>query len=194
MSLKPKKASYGFLRNSFMVRRYHTVAHVHKEETVGHHTANVLGILFHLYDDHPPLYLIRHVLHHDAMELATGDVPATSKWAFPDLAAALKKAEAEVAERQGLTIHILTPEEEAIVKFADVMDLCFKSVEELAAGNDVFSHVLANGMSVVRALLENALKNHQQAHTMYAILKSNKYVQIEAFDAPTLSEFGITAH
>jgi 5'-deoxynucleotidase YfbR-like HD superfamily hydrolase len=92
-----QKTDYGYLREAFMVRRYHTTGHVSRDETVGHHTANVMAILFYLYDDGPPLLLLKAALHHDATELATGDIPATAKWAHPGLAEALLKAEKEVA-------------------------------------------------------------------------------------------------
>lgn len=177
----PKKrvADYGYLREAFMVRRYHTVGHVHMEERVGHHTANVIAIIFFLFEDSPPLYLIRHALHHDIPELATGDLPATAKWRNPELAKAAEKVEAEVVEAMGLEDSPLDPLHRDLLKYADMMDLCFKSVEEMALGNEAFSYILFNGLVVCRSLLEGTLKTHEQAHKLYRVLVSNKFINVE---------------
>lgn len=181
MSQKPRKASYGFLRESFMVKRYHTVGYLSREETVGHHTANVLAILFHLFDDAPPLYLIKAALHHDAAELATGDVPATTKWAYPALAELLTKIESEVHERQGLARDPIPEEHAVLLKYADMMDLCFKGLEEMAAGNDVFAPIFSRGLMYCKGLLNGPLKNHGPANDLWAVLVNNKFINIQEF-------------
>jgi 5'-deoxynucleotidase YfbR-like HD superfamily hydrolase len=183
-----KKANVGFLREGFMVRRYHTAGHVAKEETVGHHTCNVLAILFHLFDDAPPLYLIRHALHHDAAEVMTGDIPATAKWKFPALAKAAEEAEAQTARDMGLEIKELDPLHRDLLKYADMMDLCFKSVEELTSGNEAFQHILGNGLTYCMALLEGSLKEYRQAHELMAILASNNFIDIASFIEETSDE------
>ena len=179
--MKPKKAEYGYLREAFMVKRYHTVGHVAHEETVGHHTCNVMAILFYLFDDHPPLYLVRHALHHDAAELVTGDIPATAKWRFPDLAKAAEAAEREVSEAASLENTQLESLHRDILKYADIMDLCFKSVEEIASGNLPFSNILSNGVTYARALLEGSLKGWVPAQQLWLMLCSNEYVEIKSF-------------
>lgn len=175
------KASISYLREAFSVKRYHTVMHVAMPETVGHHTCQVLAMLFYLFDDHPPLYLVRHALHHDAAELVTGDIPATAKWKFPAIAKAVEEAEDEVAQNVGLETCELDPQHRALLKFADMMDLCFKAVEELSVGNDAFQGILANGLSFIGALLGGALKDHQTAHELYKILLDNKRIDITVF-------------
>ena len=184
-------ADYGYIREAFFVRRYHTVGHVHKEETLGHHTANVVAIIFFLFDDHPPLFLIRHALHHDVPELATGDIPATTKWQHPEIAKSLEAAEAAVIENMGLENTPLEPLHRDLLKFADMMDLCFKSVEELAVGNDAFTHILYNGLVYVRALLADGLKDHVRAHALYRMLENNKFIHIkEVYDGEELIPSG----
>ena len=175
------KAELGYLREAFMVRRYHTVGHVAREETVGHHTCNVIAILFHLFDDNPPMYLVKHALHHDAAEGMTGDIPATAKWKFPALAKACDEAESEVAKAAGLSEVELEPLYRDLLKYADMMDLCFKAVEELTFGNEAFQIVLVNGLTYVMALLEGSLKDHRQAHELMLILMSNAYIDIKRF-------------
>lgn len=181
MSSRPKKASLGFLRESFMVRRYHTVGHVANQDTVGHHTANVIAIIFFLFDDAPPLYLIKAALHHDAAELATGDMPATTKWAYPKLKAVLDQIEQEVNERQGLQVTPVDEEHAALLKYADMMDLCFKGVEEMASGNDIFAPILARGLHYCLGLIRGELKAHLQANELWALLHSNRFINLEEF-------------
>lgn len=185
---KMPKAAVGFLREAFMVRRYHTVGHVAQQETVGHHTCNVLAILFHLFDDRPPLYLVRHALHHDAPEAATGDIPATTKWRFPAIAKAVEDAEAVVAIDTGLETMELEPLHRDLLKYADMMDLCFKSVEELAFGNEAFAPILTNGLTFSMALLEGSLKGHPQAQELMGILYSNQFIDIDQFMGERSSE------
>jgi len=174
-------ASVGFLREAFMVKRYHTVPHLAITETVGHHTCNVMALLFFLFDDHPPLYLVRHALHHDAAELVTGDIPATAKWRFSSLAKAVEAAEHEVAEAVNLENAELEPLHRDILKYADIMDLCFKSVEEIASGNLPFTRILSNGVNYARALLEGSLKSHNPSQQLWLILCANEYVAIKSF-------------
>jgi HD containing hydrolase-like enzyme len=176
-----KKAEVGFIREAFMVRRYHTVGYVAQTETVGHHTANVIAILFHLFDDNPPLYLVRHALHHDAAEAHTGDIPATAKWKFPALAKAAEEAETQVAEAVGLETVKMDDLHRDLLKFADMMDLCFKSVEELTYGNEAFQVVLVNGLTYCLALLEGSLREHQAAHTLMAILAANQFIDVSTY-------------
>jgi len=179
--MKDKKAHIGFLREAFLVRRYHTVGHVAREETVGHHTCNVMAILFYLFDDTPPLYLVRHALHHDAAELITGDIPATAKWRFPAIAKAVEGAEQEIEAAACLDDTTLDPLHRDLLKFADTMDLCFKAVEEIAFGNDPFQPILANGITYVLALLEGSLKDWSAAHQLWLVLCNNEWVEIKSF-------------
>jgi 5'-deoxynucleotidase YfbR-like HD superfamily hydrolase len=168
-----------YIRESFMIRRFHTIGHIHKEETVGHHTANVLAFLFYLYDDVPPLYLVKACLHHDVAELATGDIPATAKWQHSDLAQVLTRIEHGVKERHNLYSAEIEEPHASLLKFADMLDLCFKSVEELAVGNDPFHVVLFNGLQFLEGLMRGPLKNHQRATELLATLFNNRFVDIQ---------------
>jgi 5'-deoxynucleotidase YfbR-like HD superfamily hydrolase len=189
-----KKATFGYVREAFLVRRYHTTAFVHDRETVGHHTAQVLAILFELFDGYPPLYLIAATLYHDAAELSTGDMPATTKWKWPGLASELKKVEAEVEEKYGLNIEIRDPLHLELLKYADMMDLCFKGVEEIASGNDMFCPILLNGLAFVRNQLDGPLKDYPQAHKLYSVLESNPFVDIKVMTIEHDAATGPSVH
>ena len=172
-----KKATYTPMREAFLIRRYHTMMHVSMTETVGHHTCNVIGILFHLYNDNPPIHVIRAALHHDVPEIATGDIPATAKWGSSELRSACDKMEAEMSESLHLTT-LTDPAEISMLKFADMMDLCFKSVEEVASGNEPFYQVLTRGLYYILNQLDGPLKSSKEAHGLLARLLDNPFVEI----------------
>ena len=139
------------------MRRYHTVPHVAITETVGHHTANVIALLFVIYRGTPPVHLIRRALHHDVAEATMGDVPATAKWKFPEVRKALHQAEEVLERRYSLaTDASLTPVEKEILKFADMYDLTLKAEEEVKAGNQYFNEIYLNG----REYLVKHYSNH----------------------------------
>lgn len=176
---KTKKADYGYLREALMVRRYHTIGHVAKEDTVGHHTCNVIAMIFFMCNDNPPLALVKKALHHDVPELGTGDMPATTKWENPALVKELEIVERTIQERHNLATEILTEEEEALLKFADYMDLCFKAVEEIGTGNQIFGGVLMNGLGALKPLMNGPLKHHEGAQELFTILQGNPFIQLE---------------
>lgn len=193
MSQPAKKADYGFIRQAFLVKRYHTCGHVAMPESVGHHTANVVAILFFLFDDSPPLYLIRHALHHDVPELVTGDIPATTKWQNTELKALLDKMEGDVATHHGLETSAIDPLHMDLLKFADMMDLCFKGIEEMTTGNDTFIPIVGRGINYCVNLLTTSLKDHTAAHQLWAIFKNNRFINIEEFIVDFNPE-GFTKH
>lgn len=67
------------LRDGMNVERFHTIPSAGRQ-TVGHHTANVIGLLYLAYvPDLPPEYLLKAALVHDMPEAFTGDTPANVK-------------------------------------------------------------------------------------------------------------------
>lgn len=167
-----------YLREAMFVRRYHTMSHVCMPETVGQHTVNVVNIVLFLYDDNPPTKVIGRTLHHDAAEFITGDIPATAKWRSPTLSKALAEEEKQIDAEYGLYSGALEPKDEALLKYADMMDLCLKSVEEMTTGNQLFGPVLARGMAFCRNLLDTTLKGHEKANELFQVLFTNPYIGI----------------
>ena len=165
-------------RDGFYVKRYHTV-NLNVPETVGHHTCNVIAILFYLYEDKPPLEVIHIALHHDVPELILGDIPATAKWGHPRLQEAFAEAEKLVAANMGLANYQISERDAWIIKYADVMDICFKSIEELASGNAPFSNVLTNGLKFCASLAEGPLRDHERCKELFDILFTHPFVRVE---------------
>jgi len=151
----------------FAVRRFHTVPVVVTTETVGHHTASVLAIIFAMYNESPPMALVRAALYHDIAEAITGDIPATAKWDFPALSGNLYAAEAEIAEAAGADFD-LPLELAPVLKFADMMSLMYKAKMEVLSGNQGFIPIYENGLRYCTKLLENELRDNEAAIELFA--------------------------
>ena len=159
-------ANYRFIREGFAVKRFHTIGYVAREDTVGSHTVNIIAMLFYIYEGDPPLELIREALYHDIYEVVTGDIPATAKWRFPHLADALLDAEYELNRHYRLCLD-LPDDQYNLLKFVDMLELCYKSKEEIAVGNTLFVLVLQAGMRVCSDLLESLRVEYPRAATLF---------------------------
>ena len=84
---------------------------------------------------------------HDLAEQYTGDTPATAKWVSQPLKRALDGLEIDWHARNDLIMPHLTEREAKVLKEADMLDLCFKMVEEYRMGNKGALPILANGMA-----------------------------------------------
>jgi 5'-deoxynucleotidase YfbR-like HD superfamily hydrolase len=133
------------VRSGNKVRRFHTVDLL-VPETVGHHSANVALICAYLVE-FPSLNLIMAALHHDLTEQWTGDVPATAKWESQKL----KDTLTEIENKYDFCRWKLTEGDYAILKWADMLDLCYKCVDEMKLGNSTVSPILNRGLAFLRA-------------------------------------------
>ena len=160
------------IRAGNSVTRWHT-RKMHKYETVGEHTANVLTIVFALCGDkNPSPELISATLLHDTAEQWTGDVPATAKWEMPLLKENLDALEEKMMRQNWLKVPRLTSEEELTLKWADMLDLCYACMSELDMGNRTISDVFERGVEYLRGLtthqvglklLEDLIKERRHA-------------------------------
>jgi 5'-deoxynucleotidase YfbR-like HD superfamily hydrolase len=148
------------VRAGYKVKRFHTVDLI-VGETVGHHSANVAMLCVILNGDAPiRSELMAAALTHDVLEQFTGDIPATAKWASAALSAALHDME----ERYTTFSYDLTAEECKLMKTADMLDLCFKCLEELKMGNSTVHHIWRNGVNYLR-------RNYAQNEVLQTILQ-----------------------
>jgi 5'-deoxynucleotidase YfbR-like HD superfamily hydrolase len=114
-------------------------------ETVGHHSAGVALIVSNLINP-VSANLLQAALLHDLAEQFTGDVPATVKWQSIPLKHALDSLESLWHENYDLQLPELTEREQKVLKEADMLDLCFKMMEEMRMGNTNAKEVLYRGI------------------------------------------------
>jgi len=131
-------------RGGMAVKRFHTV-NLLVSETVGHHSCNVAWLVTMLVEE-PSADLIRAALLHDAAEQWTGDIPATAKWMSAALHDELNAMEDKLHMYHELWKPTLSAGEAAALKQADMLDLCFKMIEELEMGNETARPILIRGM------------------------------------------------
>lgn len=122
-------------RDAGNVKRYHTKCTL-RQQTVAEHTFGVLMLVKQVAEYDSELYncrFVEAVLHHDLPELMTGDIPAPIKRAHPQLGPLLDDIEEGLAP---LCISVmLTSDQEALLKWADKMELVLWCLEELEMGN-----------------------------------------------------------
>jgi len=140
-------------RTGNAVKRYHT-ANLIVGETVGHHSANVALLCTVLADKATSVNLLMAALKHDLAEQFTGDVPAPTKWNHPKLKVLLDEIEDAYVHMPNLTQW-----ETRVLKQADMLDLCFKAMEEVQMGNSPMKAILQRGITYLldHAPLPNTL-------------------------------------
>jgi 5'-deoxynucleotidase YfbR-like HD superfamily hydrolase len=126
--------------------RYHTAPRLN-DQTVSAHAWGVLAIVLHLEPD-PSLALIKAALFHDAAESVTGDLPATFKWAAPEIASLIEKAEARILMDMGVE-YDLTEKEAAVLKVADLGELVLHCTKEVMMGNLYASAIVVRGLDAL---------------------------------------------
>ena len=154
-------------RRSNDVLRYHTIRTM-TPETVGHHSANVAILCILIAERKPSVQLLMAALLHDMHEQFTGDIPAQAKWESAELAAALHALEKKF-DTYFIQYPTLSSEESRILKQADMLDLCFKALEEINVGNRGFERILHRGLDF--------LKKNSPLPTTIAIMKEITYEQ-----------------
>lgn len=122
--------------------RYHTQRTL-RTQTVGQHTFNMLMLLQLVAPDSRKEVLVA-VMHHDLPEKFTGDTPAPIKRASPALKVLLDELEMDLAPLY--REFDLTPEEHALIKWVDLMELAMFGLEELKMGNRYAEEVASNGL------------------------------------------------
>lgn len=144
------------------VRRYHTWA-VHRDQSVGEHTWQVMRLLLTVWPDCPRNAIV-HALMHDGGEMA-GDIQYPFKVLFPELRAGSDKAESFVREMQRKTIgapetkHPLTQFERTVVKLCDNLEMWEFGLREMNMGN-------LYGKIVVERMMEAVSKNITQIEVL----------------------------
>jgi 5'-deoxynucleotidase YfbR-like HD superfamily hydrolase len=132
-------------RDAGNVRRYHTQRTL-RQQTVAEHSFGVLMLVLQV-EPIVSLHLIKAVCHHDLPELMTGDIPAPAKRAHPQMDTYLEEFEASL-EPLYYDTQWLNHDEQALLKWADTMELVLWCLEEWRMGN----HTTGMGDMVRRGL------------------------------------------
>ena len=115
------------------IKRYHTHPII-GEQTVASHTCRVMDVLVYLTDGMMSRDVLLAVLHHDRHEIETGDIPAVTKWAHPELATWLDELELGWLEEFGLDTP-LSEKDKKLLKQADMLELCLFARDQYLLGN-----------------------------------------------------------
>jgi 5'-deoxynucleotidase YfbR-like HD superfamily hydrolase len=112
------------------VKRYACWPTLHTQ-TVGEHSARVANIYISVFGL-PRAEVLFYALNHDAGELLAGDIPFGGKDKVPGLRTAMNAAEQYGLAVLDLTLPVLTLEEQARIKIADLLEMHeFGRIEEL---------------------------------------------------------------
>ena len=141
------------VRNGNAVKRWHT-RRMLTTDTVGEHTANVIIILLML-EHSPSKSLIYAALLHDTAEQWVGDIPATAKWSSPELKAACDSLEHKMLDASYLSLPNLTEAEQLVLKWADMLDLLYRCMDEIELGNTTMREVFDRGVTYLKGLSEH---------------------------------------
>lgn len=131
------------LRAGF-VRRYHTVEMI-GQQTTAEHSWGVAMILVYILGEMPPPELLVAALCHDVPEVYTGDVPATAKWSWPEIASAMSEAEDQIFAALGIDYDICH-EHRMLLKAADMLELLHFCGRQTMLGNRNFDAIFQRGV------------------------------------------------
>ena len=124
------------------IKRYHTVPLI-GEQTVAHHTYNVVQILRYITGDMLSVNLIKAALDHDVLEYFTGDIPHPTKKNFPGIDLAVMDAEMEINNELGVDYE-LTIEETQLLRWADILEAGSFGRHQAQMGNSHGGDIIAN--------------------------------------------------
>lgn len=138
------------LRRGMNVKRFHAEERI-REESVGHHSANVCCIILRLCPDASRALLITALLH-DVAEGHTGDIPYPTKQASLNIREGLKIMEYEWLIANKIPNPGLTEDEAQLLKLADMMDLVLSSLEEMGRGNRFAKRCVEAGQKYIQGM------------------------------------------
>jgi 5'-deoxynucleotidase YfbR-like HD superfamily hydrolase len=128
------------------VVRYHTRPDVGNTQTNATHSWRAMVILTTLWPDIRKKAVV-WLLYHDVAEAELGDLPATVKWKYEDIATAYKKREREYEKKLQLpyAFEELSQEEQNKVRMADMLELVFHCKRQMQLGNTLAEPIYLKG-------------------------------------------------
>ena len=152
-----------FICDGANTSRYHTIPTL-SSETVGHHSHGV-AMLAHLLMENLTYnpQVIYAALLHDMAEHQTGDVPAPSKREF-GISDQFHELEDRILRSSGFPMPVLSPQEQRVLKLADIAQGALFCVQELQMGNSkmrvVFERYLSYADQMMLVGVEKELFNN----------------------------------
>ncbi len=133
------------------VVRYHTRPEIMDGQNVAAHTWRAMVVLHTLWPDASKNCLL-YMMYHDVAEAETGDVPATTKWKYPELAQLMQQVESSYEETLGVggSAFNLTEAEKHYCDIADKLELVFHCFRLMQQGNSLARGVYLKGVEYLK--------------------------------------------
>lgn len=166
------------------VLRYHTRPEIMDGQNVAAHTWRTMVILNTLWPNTTKDCLLK-MLYHDIAESETGDVPATTKWKYPELEKILVNIEQDHEKSLGVgdNNYLLINEERLKCDVADKLELVFHCYRLMQQGNTLAHDVFVKGTEYlqkkyrgqkffepVQEILDDLTTEHQKSRRLQTIL------------------------
>ena len=141
------------------VLRYHAKPEIADGQNVAAHTWRAMVILQTLWPDSSKNAMI-HMMYHDVAEAETGDIPATTKWNYPQFAETLQQIEYDYENKLdiGFEKFPVDTKERDMCDIADKLELTMHCFRLMQTGN-TFAHEVFN--TGVRYLTKTYLGNDE---------------------------------
>ena len=141
------------------VKRYHTRPEVSDGQDVASHSWRTVVILTTLWPD-TSRECVLWTLYHDVTEAELGDLPATTKWKYKDIATAFSFAEKAYEKVLELPINFeeLTLEEQNRAKIADILELILHCKRQMQLGNSLAEIIHKRGIDHLEMLSKSSPK------------------------------------
>jgi len=116
-------------------------------QNVAAHTWRAMVVLHTLWPDASKNCLL-HMMYHDVAEAETGDMPATTKWKYPELNQLMQQVESdyEMSIGVGEVIFKVSETEKAYCDIADKLELVFHCYRLMQKGNTLARDVYLKGI------------------------------------------------
>lgn len=137
-------------RHAGDIKRYHVWPTI-QQQSVAHHTWNVLRIYIELFGPPSP-EITTYIVYHDVGELATGDIPFDAKRANPKLKKVVSEIDDEAAKLLSsgwYDSEDLTEKQQDMVKFCDLLEMMEFAIEEIRLGDVFYGQQIADKIGQV---------------------------------------------
>jgi len=135
------------------VKRYHTI-YTTRAQNTGEHCANMMGLLFCTGYEFSR-ELVFAIMTHDYPEMWTGDMPAHAKMYHSSIKRGFDQMEEEWYMSHGIALPVLSAEDQWMLKWLDVAELCAFCQTELKRGNQDVLPCYTRGSVWLASLLDD---------------------------------------